>query len=261
MITRNYGSVPLLHFNNLDSFSDVFHFVTTRRGGVSSGAWESFNLGFNSGDDHQNVENNRKILADAVGVNLDCLIFQKQIHSDIVTVVDKPYHGSEICETDSMITNKPGLCLCVKGADCVPILFFDPVGKAVGVAHAGWKGTVKKIAANVIEAMELLYSCKPSDIKVAVGPSIGPEVYEVGAEVIEKARESFGSQNPFIIRKNDKTYFDLWEANRSVLIEAGVLSKNIEISGICNYSNDNDFFSHRKSGGKTGRFAAGIMIK
>jgi YfiH family protein len=147
-------------------------------------------------------------------------------------------------------------------ADCVPVLLYDPVKGAVGAVHAGWKGTVGKIVTATVKAMQEMFGTNPKDLKAGIGPSICPEVYEVGEEVIEAAVKAFGTKEGLITHENGqgKGYFNLWEANRIQLLSMGVPADAIEVAGICTYRQSHQFFSARKSGNRAGRFAAGIML-
>lgn len=167
-----------------------------------------------------------------------------------------------ISETDAMVTNAPNVCLFVMSADCVPLLFYDPVKKAIGACHAGWKGTIDKAPSATIKTMCNAFGSRPSDIFAAIGPSIGLCCYNIGSEVIDSALRSFGSTDDIIKFDifNRQPYFDLWTTNKNVLIEAGITKSHIELAGLCTHCNNTDFFSSRYDKGITGRFGAGIMI-
>jgi YfiH family protein len=156
-------------------------------------------------------------------------------------------------KADIILTDQPHITLMMRFADCTPVLFHDPVKKVIGLVHAGWLGTVKMAAKIAVEAMEKNYGSKPGDIRAAIGPSIGPDHYEVGTDVVVEVRKTFGVSNSVLVKMNDgKIHFDLWEANRLLLKSAGV--KEIEVAGLCTACNLDDWFSHRAEKGKTGRF-------
>ena len=164
--------------------------------------------------------------------------------------------------TDAMITNVPRLCLTVLAADCVLVIFFDPQKKVIAAVHAGWRGTVKLAAQKTAETLKQEFNCNPTELLVGIGPSIGPCHYEVGPEVISQVEDTFGSTDGYI---NDETpdgkgYFNLWEANKRQIMEAGIPARNIEVAQICTYCNAHLFFSERHQKGRTGRFGAGIML-
>jgi len=165
-----------------------------------------------------------------------------------------------------MVTNVPDICLTILVADCVPMLFYDPVKKAIGVCHAGWKGTLKSVALNTVKTMEKAFGSSPRDIMVGIGPGIGPSIgpccYKVGPEVISQVENVFQTKKGYIINeaKDGKGYFDLWKANLEQLLHAGIDRKNIEIAERCTCHEPDLFFSYRHQKGDTGRFAAGIML-
>ncbi len=262
MIQLTYNNLPLWNFNGLLKYKGIKHFVSGRNGGVSDGEMGALNLSFRAGDTPQNVQENRRRLAVALGIPPAHLFFPAQTHSNRVQRVDAHTNPDTLTDTDALITNIPGLCICVMSADCVPILLYDPVHRVVGAVHAGWRGTVGKILTTTIQAMQTQFGTNPKHLITGIGPSICPEIYEVGNEVIEAAVNSFGTKQGVIDKENGqgKGYFNLWEANRIQLLTLGVPAASVEIAGICTYQNSEQFFSARKSGNKAGRFAAGIML-
>ncbi|MBN2681250.1 MAG: peptidoglycan editing factor PgeF [Bacteroidales bacterium] len=262
MERKIHNSLPLYHFGNLNRFNEIFHFVTSREGGFSTGVYSSFNLGYGTKEPVEIIIKNRKLLAESIGINPEQLVFQYQIHSDKIEYISELQHERESCERDAMVTDKPGICLCVKGADCVPLLFYDKENRIIGAAHAGWKGTLSQIGRKLVEKMMQEFGSKPQNIYVGIGPSIGPKDYEVGEDVAEQFAFVFKSNTDYVMRhQNKKVFLDFWTVNKIQITQLGVPEDNIEISGISSFSNSNIFYSHRKSGGKTGRFAAGIMLK
>jgi YfiH family protein len=149
----------------------------------------------------------------------------------------------------------------VQTADCVPILLFDPVNNVIAAVHAGWRGTVKKIAEIAVQKMIKNYNSSPKDILAAIGPSISPDIYEVGSEVVEKARQSIPNTESMLHKEpGENFHFNLWEANRQILMNIGLFEKNIEILGECSYTESSKYFSARKEGIQTGRMVSGIML-
>jgi len=263
------GLAPYFLFDSLSVYSEIKHFVSTRHGGVSRNAYSSLNIGLGTDDDRALVLENRKIMAQSVDIPLNAFVFLNQIHDARVAIVNAGMKGcgaftrdTAICGTDAMVTNVPDICLFVMSADCVPLLFFDPVKKVIGACHAGWRGTLLKAPVATIQTMCESYGSVPADILVAVGPSIGPCCYNVGGEVIDSVLRTFGSTDAFIrFDKFDwQPYFDLWSTNQLILRKAGIQEKNIEISGLCTQCHHTDFFSSRHDKGITGRFGAGIML-
>ena len=252
--------IKLLRFSNLLVHNEIIHFSSTRIGGVSSSKLNSLNLGYTVNDNPKNVTKNLKILSKSIGIERKQLVSPKQTHSANIGIVKSV--NDIFPDTDALITNIPNICICVRTADCVPILLYDQVQKAVATIHSGWKGTVQKISKLTIELMQNEFGTKPENIIAGIGPSIGPKVYEVGPEVIEMVHQSF-SKNGFIqvIENFDKGYFNLWQANKQILLESGITENNIEISEICTFSNPELFYSARRDGVKTGRLASGIMLR
>lgn len=269
MIKKCLNSLPIYFFETLSKYKDIGHFVSTRIGGFSESPYNSLNLGFHVGDNPVKVLKNRELLVSALSVPLNHFTVAKQIHQDNVKVITEELKGkgaidyqSAISTTDAMITEVPNIYLVVFLADCVPVLFFDPRRKVVGVAHAGWKGTLKLVAGNSVKALQENFGSLPSDIIVGIGPSIGPCCYEVGSEVITKVENVFHTKEGYINNESSdgKGYFNLWEANRTQLIHAGIPEENIEVAEICTCCNADIFFSARYQKGKTGRFGVGVII-
>ncbi len=269
MIEKYAGSLTMLFFKNLLAHRTIRHFVSTRTGGFSNPPYDSLNLGLHVGDDRNTVLKNRRRLAEAVGISLNQFTIARQIHSGNVRIISDSLRGSgrtdhedAIVDTDAMVTDTLGICLMVLVADCVPMLFFDPARRAIGVAHAGWRGTLKSIGGNTVTTMEKAFGSSPGDIMVGIGPSIGPCCYKVGPDVISQVKGVFQGRNDFIVNetKGGEGYLDLWKANLEGLLRAGIERKNIEIAGRCTCHEQDLFFSYRHQGGYTGRFAAGIML-
>jgi len=266
MLTKKYnGMIPLNHFENLQPFDDIVHFVTTRQGGLSSGVYASFNLGYTAGDSDSIVDKNRQLLARAIGIKTGQLITVRQSHTHKVRIVDRESAAanSESESCDAQVTNVPGKCLTVIVADCVPILLYEPTRKVIAAVHAGWRGTVRKIVSETLKVMTGKFDCNPRHILAGVGPSIGPCCYEVGQDVIDEVVTRLGSRESFLIEgeKIGKARLDLWEANRRQMIEAGLLLDHIEIPQICTSCNTDKYYSYRKEKDGTGRMMAGIMLK
>lgn len=214
-----------------------------------------------TGNSDEVFQENRKELAAVLGINTKQLVFPRQTHSNCVTeILNIPQN--EISETDALFSIQPEICLCIQTADCVPILLFDPIKKAISAVHAGWRGTVNKIIEIAVHKMILEYNSLPKDILAAIGPSISPDIYEVGNEVADAAKKSIpNSEKVLFENKLGKFHFNLWEANRQLLLGTGLLSKNIEVLGECSYQNSNKFYSARKEGIDTGRMVSGIMLR
>ena len=260
MITKSENKIKLLQFNNLSEFENIIHFSTTRVGGKSTGKLQSLNLGYTVNDNPLNVTSNVESLAHVFGFNREQMVSPKQTHSKNIGVVKSNKYIFP--NTDALITNVPGICIFVRTADCVPILLFDPVQKAVAAIHSGWKSTVQEIAKHTIEIMQKEYGTNPTDLVAGIGPSIGPDVYEVGPEVIDQFQNQFSFDNYITpINNSEKGLLNLWKVNKQILIHSGITESNIEIAEICTFSNPELFYSARRNGVKTGRLATGIMLK
>lgn len=259
MIEHNIYNIKILKFSNLQKHENLIHYSSTRMGGSSVDHLTSLNLGYTVKDKTSNVTNNLKLLAQSLQIDKSDFVFPKQTHSANVGIVRSSI--DIFPDTDALITNIPGICISVRTADCVPILLFDPVKKAIAAIHSGWKGTVQKISQKTIELMHDEFGTNPSDLVTGIGPSIGPKVYEVGPEVVEVFNEKFIQNHFFTPVKNSNKYLlDLWEANKEILMESGIFEGKIEVAEICTYSNPELFFSARRDQGKTGRLATGIML-
>ena len=266
MISVTIKGLSILQFPGLNRFPELFHFSTLRINGSSTGNYNSLNLGLNSGDAAENVLANRMLLSDALEIKTGRLIFPKQTHTATVKVISADFYKSGeqeqkafLNETDALITNLEGVCVAIKTADCVPVLIFDPERKVVAAVHAGWRGTVQNIVLETINKMAKDFGSQPSELIAGIGPSISPQIYEVGQEVWEQFTPEFYAQtNP---AKTGKRLLDLWKANHHQLVLAGVPSNQIETARICTWSDGDRFFSARRDGAKTGRMATGIMLR
>ncbi len=193
----------------------------------------------------------------------------KQIHDDKVKIITEDLRGrgavsyeEAIEATDAMVTKISNICLMILLADCLPILFFDPKKGIIGIAHAGWKGTIRFIAQKVVRVFQEKFGSSPKDLVLGIGPAIGPCCYEVGPGVITQVEKGFHRKKGYIENETPegRGYLNLWEANKEQLLQMGILEENIEIARICTHCNSHLFFSHRSQKGKTGRFGVGIMI-
>ena len=235
--------------------------IFTRYGGVSPKPWDSLNVGGTVGDDRPRVIENRLRSFQAAGRDPKSMFDVWQVHSADVVRANAPHNFSPPeYKADAILTDNPDVTLFMRFADCTPILLFDPIKYTIGIAHAGWMGTVKQVAAAAVNAMTAAYGSRPEDILAGIGPSIGPDHYEIGPDVITRVRETYlGDADKLLIHRDGHIYFDLWQANELTLKNAGV--RSIEISGLCTACHPEDWFSHRAEKGKTGRFGALIGLK
>lgn len=259
--------LSLVRFALLDD-PDLVHAVTTRAGGVSPAPWDRLNMSWARPDPPENVLENRRRVCAALEIPVERLAQAGQVHAVEVRTVGEDDAGrgatdrpSVLPPADALITDTPDLYLLACFADCVPLLFFDPVRRAVGVAHAGWRGTVADMAGATVRALGEHYGSRPADLRIAIGPSIGPCCYEVGYEVVDTARRLPEPSALLHRGVSGRFHFDLWQANHQLLQVAGVRPEHIEVSELCTMHHADRFFSHRAMGGQTGRFAAIIGLR
>ena len=266
MITRrSEGSLVLYAFPQLEAVG-ARNVVTTRLGGASQGPYAALNLGYSVGDDAGAVEANRRTLFATAATDPDHVVTCYQVHSTNVARVGSEAGGrgaltpaNTIADSDALITNVPDLHLFLRFADCVPLLLCDPRRRAVGLAHAGWKGTVGNMAAAVVAAMVDAFASDPADLVAAVGPSIGPCHYAIREDVAAPLRQALPFWRDVLHQDSDGALsLDLPEANRRQLVACGLAERNAITSGICTACHTDEFYSHRAEHGKTGRF--GVLI-
>lgn len=275
MIEREQRGVRYLTFESFDTNAKASAFVTTRHGGESVGAFASLNLGLSTGDDPKVVEHNRARVVTLASVKGRGLVFGRQVHGTRIAVVPEGYAGAALDDTDALITDAPHIPLTILTADCAAVFFFDPKHRAVGIAHAGWRGTVAGIAALTVARMGDAFGTDPDQVIAGIGPSIGPCCYEVGAEVIDAFTDAnpemadevlldpdFASAGSFRTSVNEgRKHLDLWRANELMLLAAGVQEDAIEVSRLCTACRRDLFYSHRAEKGNTGRFAGVIVLR
>jgi len=251
----------LYHFEVFSPYAGLAHAVFCRQGGVSPQPWESLNVGGGVGDQVARVVENRQRAFRATGRPPGSIADVWQVHSAEVLVMGAPRAaGERPPQADGMVTDNPQLTLFMRFADCVPVLLFDPRRHAVGILHAGWKGTLARIAARAVTCMQDAFGTRPADLVAAIGPSIGPDHYPVGPELVEETRRAFPHEHAALLtHRGEETCLDLWQANALALRQAGV--RTIEIAGLCTACNTKDWFSHRGEHGQTGRFGALIALR
>lgn len=252
------GGVIGYRFETLPNIVDAV--VSTRHGGVSPSPYDTLNLAFHVGDDPRVVLENRLRLAAAVGLELGDFVVAEQVHKGTVALVGTAERGrgaedlgSAISATDALISDSPEVVLAVMLADCVPVVVVDPMAPAIGVAHAGWGGTVHHIARNTVVAMVEAFGSDPARMIAAIGPSIGPRSYEVGPDVAERARAEYPDTAAVAEGEGGALYFDLWRSNHADLTAAGLDADQIEVAAIDTFREDDVFFSDRRVR-PTGRF-------
>lgn len=266
---RRSEGVSLLTVAAFSATGLVRHGFTARTGGVSEPPYHTLNMGFTVNDDPLHVLENRRRVATALGVPLTRMVAAKQVHGDRVALIKAGDEGrgaltydDALEDTDALVSAERGILLSTYHADCIPVSVLDPVTPAIGLAHAGWKGTALKIAGKAVAKMSSCFGTRPEDCLVAIGPGIGPCCYEVDQRVKEVFHRQFaGSSEFFRPVAGGHWHLDLWAANVRALKEAGVKEEHIFVSSMCTCCNTDTFFSHRKEGGRTGRMASLMMLK
>jgi polyphenol oxidase len=250
-----------LQFYQSELLASTKHGIFTRHGGVSPAPWASLNLGGTVGDEAEAVRRNHWLIYETLDLAGQRAVTTWQVHGADVVMAMGPVQGRRwLARADGVITNCPDTPLVMRYADCVPLLFHDAKKKAIGIAHAGWRGTVQGMGVNMVRAMQQAYGSNPHDISMVIGPSISPRHFQVGDEVVAAIEAYFGSSEGLMQRDpaDGTAYVDLWEANRRDVENVGV--ENVEIMGICTYETTTDFYSHRAEKGKTGRFGAVLSL-
>ena len=301
MIERQHGKVRYVQFSQFLQFPDLIHASFTRLGGYSKTPSWGLNVAYSSGDDFDNVIRNRMLALKALQIQTYPCATLWMVHGAEIATLEVDtwddwhtdwYHRSyqidqhELIWTikprrkaDALITRQSGVVLAMSSADCVPLMFYDPVESIIGIAHAGWRGTARGIAAVTIDVMGEQFGSQPNNIRAGIGPSIGPCCYEV----TEELQRYFMGQQEFdpiptdvkylkLIRESavfvlkrlpdrDSLRLDLWETNRNQLLMAGVLPGHIELSEICTSCEKTRFFSHRGEHGNAGRFPTILALR
>lgn len=264
---RERDGVQSLRLESLEALGGVGALFSGRLGGVSPRWGQGLNWSYSVGDALAHVRENRRRTLALLGLGVDRAVMAGLVHGDRVVAVtgaERPAGPDDVAlvdQCDALITDQVGLALIVTAADCVPVYLYDPVRRAVGVAHAGWRGTVAGIAGKTAQAMAAQYGCRPGDIHAAVGPSIGPCCYEVDDAVAGPLRQYYGAGAEPLLQPGQapgKYQLDLWEANRLDLVNAGVGS--VSLSGECTACRVERLFSHRAEGGAAGRGAAVVAL-
>lgn len=262
--------VPYLSFPLLERTGLVKHGFSTKMGGVSKGKFATMNFTFTRGDNPDHVMENYRRMGKALDVEPEKMVLSYQTHTTNVRKVLKEDAGKGIIkereykDVDGLVTNVPGITLVTFYADCVPLYFLDPVHKAIGLSHSGWRGTVKRMGAVTVRRMEEEYGSRPEELIACIGPSICRDCYEVGSEVAEEFKKKFESQyweDILLSKENGKFQLDLWKANEIILCQAGILKENIEVTDICTHCNSDYLFSHRFSGNERGNLAAFLSLQ
>lgn len=263
-------TLPVIQFTEQTNVCSFVRFTTTRHGGISTGKYDSFNLGYYGGDNPELVQKNRNILCKQLQIDPDLLFVPHQTHGDVIKIIDatflhnnQEYQESELDGVDALITSLPDVGIAITTADCVPVVFHCPQQAIIAAAHAGWRGTAANIAVKVIKKMQTDYSCEPQNIRATIFPCISSTIYEVGKEVIQ-AIAATGIDFKDVSRPGNtpgRFFLDLTAVNYRQLLLAGLASQNISLLNDCTYTNNNDLFSARRQGINSGRMLSGIVMK
>lgn len=261
------SDLEYLTFPLLEQTGMVRHLFSTRLGGVSQGIYSSMNLSFTRGDDATAVSENYRRIAKILRCEPDCMVASQQTHTTGIRSVTWDDCGKGIVreqdysDIDGLVTNVPGICLVTYFADCVPLYLVDPVQKAIGLAHSGWRGTVNRMGACMVQRMAEDFGSRPEDLVAAIGPSICRDCYEVSEDVAAEFQKLFGESAVVTPgRAADKYQLDLWLANRLILEQAGIPAGQIAVTDICTCHNPGYLFSHRASHGKRGNLGAFLIL-
>ncbi len=269
IMTLSDTEVPYLTYNRLRDIPFINHAFSTRLGGVSKDVFASMNLSFGRGDPEKNVTENYKRFCKAAGFEYDSLVASAQVHETVVrkvTAEDRGvgiYRPKDMISVDALITDDPCVTLVTYYADCTPVFLVDTKQKAIGLAHAGWRGTVGNIVGEVVKSMKKEFGTEPKDLVCAVGPVIGTCCYEVSADCADEFRKLFDDECGVIniTEKADKFMIDLALANAILLKRTGVDFENIVISDLCTKCNSDLLWSHRATNGKRGTMSAFMCLK
>lgn len=270
--TISTGILPMVESPLFQRETGLQHGFSTRKGGVSKEHLASLNLSFSVEDAKENVLENFRRIGERFGKTPEDFVLSKQSHETKVLKVGTKDRGKGITKDrdyegiDALITDEKGIILSCFSADCVPILFYDPIHKAVGACHSGWRGTKGKILQNVVEEMRQHFSSNPAEILVAIGPSISKEQYIVSEDLALSFLEDYpdlgeDTASPIQRISKDKFQLDLWDLNRRIALDCGIKEEHISISGYCTMENPELFFSHRYSQGKRGLQGAFICLQ
>jgi YfiH family protein len=260
MIRHDSNGIVYYTFEALARYGELVHGVTSRHGGVSTGAWASLNLTKGNGDDPERVEENLRRVCAAFGAPRSDLVSPNQRHTANAARVGVEDRGRVLANIDTLYTDEAHVPVLLRYADCTPVLLYDPRHRALALIHSGWRGTVAGAIPAAIAGLSNAYGSSPSDLVAGIGPAIGPCCYEVGEEVLDAVHATFREPDTLLPRNgSSRRHFDLWSANRRWLVEAGV--QQIEVAEICTACHIEEFFSYRGGKGRTGHFGAFMMLQ
>lgn len=258
MQRKQRGELAYYTSDSLEYTGEVTHAISTRHGGVSPPPFHTLNLSACVGDTAVNSQMNQSLLFKALGLYACAGVDAGQAQGDQIAIVGTADRGTQIQNVDALITHSPDLPLLLQYADCVPVFLYDPKRRAIGVVHAGWRGTVAKIAAKAVQAMCDAFGTEIKDVRACIGPSIGPCCYQVGNEVIAQIRAAYHRTDDLLLQHDGSIHLDLWQANTRQLHQCGV--EQVEVAQLCTSHHTEDFYSWRAEKRCTGRFGALIAL-
>lgn len=262
------SAVAYLTFKKFEKYDFLNHAFSTRLGGVSVGHFRSMNLSFKTEDRKENIQENQKLFCEAAGFNENSLVKPIMIHGNKIGVAKAVNRGSgdkklsDFPDTDGLITNEPGVTIVTSHADCPSIFMLDPRKRAIGLVHAGWRGTVRKIAQKAVNMLSNEFGCDPEEIMCCIGPSICSDCFVVKKDVVEEFwKLDFSDIGKVVLNKKGNFHINLYEANKQILLKSGIKEENIIISDVCTMCNKGLLFSHRASGEKRGGMLAMMSLR
>lgn len=263
MIERERDGIVFFEFESLAGYGRIRHAVFSRQGGVSPAPFASLNLSVSVADEKARVYANRRRAYGLFGRDTDSVVHAHLVHRNQVAQVTQANNGTWLAHCDGIVTNEAGCALTMNYADCTPIFLYDPVQQAIGLGHAGWKGSVVDLPGAMVRKMESAFGSKPADLLACIGPCISWENYEVDEPLVSEVQAGFDNWEMLLQRpdgkENGRFHYDLPLANKIRLEQVGVTQ--IELSGICTASSTHLFFSHRAENGQTGRFGTILILE
>lgn len=261
-----FGDLKYITFPKLSAAPGVRHVFSTREGGVSGEPFGKMNLSFRNGDSRENVLENYRRICLAADIDPVHLVLSRQTHTKNVKIVTRADIGTgvtkpDFCDVDGLVTAEPGVALVTQYADCVPLLFYDPVARVCANSHSGWRGTALKIGAETVKVMCEHFGSRPENIIAAIGPCICKNCYEVDLPVFNSFKDCGLSPDIFTPGSDGGHFFlDLRKANTEILLSSGILPEHIDVADLCTFENSEFLHSHRATGGKRGNLAAIIEM-
>jgi YfiH family protein len=260
MIRRGKNGLGFYQFEPLVQQHEILHAVFTRIGGTSQAPFASLNVGQLVGDDPQAVQANHERILASLGIQAGHVVTAQQVHGARVAVVDAGHHGTVVPSTDALVSNCHGVYLLMRFADCLPLMLYDPVQRAVALVHGGWRGVLAGVVRNTVQTLRSTFGSQPKHIIAALGPAIRSCCYQVGPDVVERVRHAFEHGDELLpLQLDGSVHFDLPGAVRAQLRDLGL--RNIQDSHLCTACHTDEFYSHRAEAARTGRFAALIGLR